>query len=78
MGTVVVTARYVISGYCCVAKIKECFVNVSLDSASRCTNIYCFDFIQIPVLSTTEFVQGNVHRWGIAWSFIESERSKVS
>ncbi|XP_065893555.1 RNA N6-adenosine-methyltransferase mettl16-like isoform X2 [Dysidea avara] len=33
---------------------------------------------QIPVLTTTEFVQGNVHRWGIAWSFNESERSKVA
>ena len=45
MGTVGITARYVTSGHCCVPKIKECFVDVSLDSASHCTNIFCFGFI---------------------------------
>ena len=51
---------------------KECFCKHPVLFHSR----YLF-LLQVPVLITTEFVQGNIHRWGIAWSFDESERSKV-
>lgn len=29
------------------------------------------------MVSTTEFIQGKTHRWGIAWSFTESLKPKV-
>ena len=51
-----------------------CIVFVILDA---CNHLYSYVFMQVPVITTTEFVQGRTHRWGIAWSFLESEKSKV-
>ncbi len=32
---------------------------------------------QVPVVTTTEFVQGKTWRWGIAWSFDASLKDEV-
>jgi hypothetical protein len=33
--------------------------------------------LQVPVITTTQFVQGSTWRWGLAWSFDESLKDKV-
>ena len=35
-------------------------------------------FLQVPVTTITEFVQGKTWRWGVAWSFDETIKEKVN
>jgi len=32
---------------------------------------------QVPVVTSTEFVQGRTWRWGVAWSFVSDSKTKV-